>query len=86
MRILINRLGSNDLLVLALRGAGEEMKRHFFNSMSQNRASDVVEEMESRGRVTLREINLARNEIVRTARSLEEDGLLILKKKKEEFI
>lgn len=86
MRILINRLGSNDLLVVALRGAGDEMRRHFFNSMSQNRAADIVEEMEHRGKLTLREINLARSEIVRTARSLEEDGLLILKKKKEEFI
>lgn len=86
MRILINRLGGNELLVVALRGAGDEMKRHFFNSMSQNRASDIIEEMDARGRVTLREINMARSEILSIARELEEDGLVILKKRKDEFI
>lgn len=86
MRMLLTRLSGNELLTLALRGAGDEMKRHFFNSMSQNRASDILEEMEARGKVTLREINAARSEILKIARKLEEQNQLILKKRKEEFI
>jgi flagellar motor switch protein FliG len=86
MRTLVNKLGGNEQMVLALRGAGDEMKRHFFSAMSQNRAGDIVEEMDSRGKVTLREINQARNEILKIARELEEEGVILLKKKKEEFI
>jgi flagellar motor switch protein FliG len=54
--------------------------------MSQNRASDIIEEMEQRGKVTLREINQARNEILKIGRKLEELGLIVLKKRKDEFI
>ncbi|MBE7411186.1 MAG: flagellar motor switch protein FliG [Leptospiraceae bacterium] len=86
MRILINRIGNNELFALALRGAGDELKKHFFGAMSQNRAYDIVEEMESKGRVTLREIQEARNSILFTARNLEEENLIIIKKGKEEYI
>jgi flagellar motor switch protein FliG len=79
MRTLVNKLGGNEQMVLALRGAGDEMKRHFFSAMSQNRAGDIVEEMDSRGKVTLREINQARNEILKIARELEEEGVILLK-------
>ncbi len=86
MRTLVNRLGGNELLIVALRGAGDEIKRHFFTAMSQNRAADIVEEMDSRGKTTLREITNARNDILRIARELEEEGIIILKKRKDEFI
>ncbi len=86
MRTLVNKLGGNDLLIVALRGAGDEVKRHFFTAMSQNRASDIVEEMDARGKTTLREITVARNDILKIARELEEEGLIILKKRKDEFI
>ncbi|HNC01481.1 MAG TPA: FliG C-terminal domain-containing protein, partial [Leptospiraceae bacterium] len=78
--------GGNELLIVALRGAGDEIKRHFFTAMSQNRAADIVEEMDSRGKTTLREITNARNDILRIARELEEEGIIILKKRKDEFI
>jgi flagellar motor switch protein FliG len=86
MRTLLTKVNGNELLTLALRGAGDELKAHFFSSMSQNRASDIIEEMEARGKVTFREINSARNEILKTARKLEETGLIFLKKRKDEFI
>jgi flagellar motor switch protein FliG len=86
MRMLVNKLGGNDLLIVGLRGAGDEIKRHIFTAMSQNRASDIIEEMDTRGKTTLREITLARNDILKIARELEDDGLIILKKRKDEFI
>lgn len=86
MRTLLGKLGGNDLLIFALRGADEEVKRHFFSAMSQNRASDVIEEMDAMGKTTLKEIMTARNKILFIARELEEDGIIILKKRKEEFI
>ncbi len=85
MRTLLAKV-PNEILTYALRGAGDEMKKHFFGSMSQNRASDIIEEMELRGKVTLREISQARSELLKIARRLEEQGLILIKKKKDEFI
>ncbi|MEM7182808.1 MAG: flagellar motor switch protein FliG [Spirochaetota bacterium] len=86
MRIVISQLGGDDLLVIALRGAGDDIRQHFFNAMSQNRASDIIEEMDARGKTTLREINMCRAEILNIARELEEKGQIIIKKEKEEYI
>ena len=86
MRILVNKICNNEPLSRALRGAGDELKKHFFSAMSQNRAYDIVEEMESKGRLTLREIQDARNHILTIARSLEEENQIIIKKGKEEYI
>ncbi len=86
MRILIARLQNDDLIGVALRGAGEELRAQFFNSMSRNKANDILEGIEARGKVSLREINEARSTILALARKLEEDGLIIFKKTKEEFI
>jgi flagellar motor switch protein FliG len=86
MRLLITRLQNDDCISIALRGAGEEMKDHFFQAMSQNKAYDIIESMDMRGKLTLREINEARNTILSLARRLEEDGLIIFKKSKEEYI
>lgn len=86
MRLLITRLQNDECISMALRGAGEEMKDHFFNAMSQNKAYDILESMDLRGKLTLREINEARSTILNLARRLEEDGLIIFKKNKEEYI
>jgi flagellar motor switch protein FliG len=42
--------------------------------------------MDSIGKVILREITSARNTILKNARDLEEEGLVVLKKRKEEYI
>jgi flagellar motor switch protein FliG len=86
MRLLINRLQNDEMISIALRGSGEELREQFFSAMSQNKAYDILESMELRGRVTLREINEARSGILGLARRLEEDGLIIFKKSKEEYI
>lgn len=86
MRLLITRLQNDGMISISLRGAGEEMKSQFFSAMSQNKAYDIMDDMEMRGKVTLREINEARSHILSLARRLEEDGLIIFKKNKEEYI
>lgn len=86
MRLLITRLQNDDCISIALRGTAEEMKNHFFMAMSQNKALDIIENMDLRGKLTLREINEARSTILNLARRLEEDGLIIFKKTKEEYI
>lgn len=86
MRFVINRLGDDDVIATALRGSGDEIRAHFFEAMSKNRANDILEQMELRGKVTLKEITDARNRILSLLRDLEETGEIVLKKDTEEFI
>lgn len=86
MRLLIARINDDMLLAAALRGAGEEIRRHCFNSMSQNRAADVLEEMDRRGPISVKEINEARAFVLNVARKLDEEGEIVIKKGKEEWI
>lgn len=86
MRMLITEIGDDLLLAAALRGAGEEIRRHFFNSMSQNRAADILEEMDRRGPLSVKEINEARSYALSIARRLDEEGALVIKKEKDEYI
>lgn len=86
MRLLIARINDDMLLAAALRGAGEEIRRHCFNSMSQNRAADVLEEMDRRGPISVKEINEARAYVLNVARKLDEEGEIVIKKGKEEWI
>ncbi|WCL48072.1 flagellar motor switch protein FliG [Leptospira sp. GIMC2001] len=86
MRVLINRLQNDETISIALRGSSNEMKDLFFSAMSQNKAYDIIDSMDMRGKVTLREINESRSTILNLARRLEDDGLIIFKKTKEEYI
>ncbi|EQA37921.1 flagellar motor switch protein FliG [Leptospira inadai serovar Lyme str. 10] len=86
MRLVINRLGDDEVIATALRGSGDEIRSHFFEAMSKNRANDILENMELRGKVTLKEITDARNRILTLLRDLEEVGEIVLKKDTEDLI
>lgn len=85
LRLLLSHV-STETIAMALRGAPEDMKRSFFNSISQNRASDVLDEMNHRGPLSVREINDARTSILQAARQLDEEGRILIKKTREEYI
>lgn len=86
MRMLIARINDDILVAAALRGAPEDVRRAFFNSMSQNRAADVIEEMDRRGPLSIKEINEARQYLLSIARRMDEEGDIVIKKEKEEYI
>lgn len=86
MRLVVSKVNDDEILSSALRGAGEDIRRHFFNALSQNRAADVLEEMDRRGALSVREINEARQYILGVARKLDEDGAIVIKKEKEEYV
>lgn len=85
-RLLISKINDDELLASALRGAGDELRRHFFNSLSNNRAADLLDIINNRGPVTIREVNEARSYIVSLARKLDEEGTIVVKKEKEEYV
>jgi len=86
LRLLIGELPDNALWALALRGTGEELRRIFFSAMSQNRASDIVDEISNMGPITIREINDAKKRLVDVARRLDEMREIVLKKHREEYV
>lgn len=86
VRLLIARIGDDVLLATALRGLHQDLRMHFFNSMSQNRATDILDEIERRGPVHIKEIQEARSYILSIARKMDEEGSIRIKKDKEEYI
>jgi flagellar motor switch protein FliG len=85
LRLLLSQIDT-DTIAAALRGASDELRRAFFNSLSQNRASDVLDEMDHRGPISVREINESRSFILQTARRLDEEGRILIKKERDEYI
>lgn len=66
-------------LVLALRGAREELRAHVYKSMSSRAVEMLKEDMEVLGPVRAREVAAAQQEILSVARKLEAEGKVILK-------
>jgi len=69
---------STDKLVIALKGADEELAGKFLKNMSQ-RASEMLEEdMEAQGPLRVSDVESAQKEILAIARKMEEDGEIML--------
>jgi flagellar motor switch protein FliG len=68
----------SDRLLLALKGADEELKQKIFRNMSQRAAEMLKDDLEARGPVRLSEVESAQKEILATARKLAEAGTISL--------
>lgn len=66
-------------LAVALKGASEDLKNHFFKAMSSRAAQMLKEDMEVLGPLRARDVTQAQQEAVDTARKLESQGKLMLK-------
>ena len=86
MRLLVERVGDDLILAKALRGLHQDLRIHFFNSMSQNRAADILDDIESRGPIHVNQIHDARKHILDVARMMDNSGEICIKKDKEEYI
>lgn len=86
LRLVLSQIDDDTILASALRGAGEEMRRAYFNCLSQNRAADILDEMSHRGPLSIREINEARSYVLAIARKLDDEGRIVIKKEKEDYI
>jgi flagellar motor switch protein FliG len=71
-------------LAIALKGASEDLKNHFFKCMSSRAVEMLKEDMETLGPVRSREVNAAQQEAVTVARRLEVEGKMVLKTEQEE--
>jgi flagellar motor switch protein FliG len=67
------------VLATALKGTTEDLRNHFFRTMSSRAVEMMKEDMESLGPVRNKEVIRAQTEIVTVARKLESEGKIILK-------
>ncbi len=65
---------SSDSLLLAIKGADEELKDKFLRNMSKRAAEMLQDDLEAKGPVRLSEVEAAQKEILAIARRLAESG------------
>jgi len=73
-------------LLLAMKGADDELKSKIFKNMSQRAAEMLKDDLESRGPVRLSEVEAAQKEILLQVRKMAEAGTIQLGGKGEEFV
>tara|TARA_B100000579_G_scaffold86026_1_gene67310 strand:+ start:340 stop:1380 length:1041 start_codon:yes stop_codon:yes gene_type:complete len=72
------RAVEDDLIILALKGADEELRSKLFGCMSQRAAANIQDEMEALGPVRLTEVQEAQKQIIATARRMSDEGSIVL--------
>lgn len=71
-------------LASALKGASENLRNHFFKSMSSRAVEMLKEDMEALGPIRSKDVSQAQTDIVAIARKLEAEGKMTLKNEAEE--
>lgn len=77
IRALLKEI-SNDELLLGLKTASEDLRNKIFGNLSQRAAEMLREDMEVMGPVKVRDVELAQQNIIKTARRLEEEGKIVM--------
>jgi flagellar motor switch protein FliG len=75
---LLLREVQSDSLILALKGASQELRDKVFKNMSQRAAEMLKEDLESKGPVRLSEVEGEQKEILKIARRLADEGQIQL--------
>ncbi|TSE25193.1 Flagellar motor switch protein FliG [Tepidimonas sediminis] len=69
---------SSDQLVVALKGASQELREKILSNMSSRAAEALKEDLESRGPVRLSEVEAQQKEILKIVRRLADEGQIVL--------
>ncbi len=72
------------ILATALKGASENLQKHFYKCMSSRAVEMLKEDMEALGRLKSKDITQAQSDIVTVARKLESEGKMTLKEESED--
>lgn len=81
---LVLREVQSESLIIALKGASEELREKIFKNMSQRAAEMMREDLESKGPVRLSEVESNQKEILKIVRRLSDEGQIALGGKGEE--
>ncbi|MDR3220674.1 MAG: flagellar motor switch protein FliG [Candidatus Accumulibacter sp.] len=77
IQLLLREIQS-DSLILAMKGASEELREKIFKNMSQRAAEMLREDLESRGPVRVSEVENEQKEILKIVRRLADEGQIVL--------
>ena len=77
IQLLLGRV-DKDKLGLALKGASEDVRDLFFNNMSERAGKMMKEDMEALGAVRLKNVDDAQSAIVQVAKTLADDGEIVI--------
>lgn len=69
---------SSDVLILALKGAEDDLKDKIFNNMSKRAAELLLDDLEAKGPVRVSEVEAAQKEILTIARRMADAGEIVL--------
>ena len=72
------RAVDDELIILALKGADDELRSKLFGCMSQRAAANIQDEMEVLGPLRLTEVQEAQKQIIAVARRMSDEGSIVL--------
>jgi len=75
---LLLREVQSETLIVALKGAGQELRDKIFKNMSQRAGEMMREDLDSKGPVRLSEVETQQKQILQIIRRLAEEGQIIL--------
>jgi len=81
---LLLREVQSESLIIALKGANEELREKIFKNMSQRAGEMLREDLEAKGPVRVSEVEAEQKEILKTVRRLADEGQLVLAGKGED--
>ena len=82
---LLREVAQENLLT-ALKGVDEVLAERFFKNMSERAAEILREDMEASGPVKLADVEAAQKEVVRTAKKLADEGVLMMGKAARDYV
>jgi flagellar motor switch protein FliG len=88
IRELLSRADRRQLMI-ALKGAGEELRTHLMKGLSQRGAAMLLEDMEGLGAIKIRDVEEAQQQVIAVVRLLESEGVISRNKgdsKNEQFV
>ena len=77
LQTLLRSVETDDL-VLAMKGADDQLRDRLFACMSSRAAANIMDEMEALGPVRLTEVQDAQKRIINTARRMSDEGSIVL--------
>jgi flagellar motor switch protein FliG len=83
LRELMNSVDKKSVMI-ALKGASEDLRNHFYRTMSSRAVEMMKEDSEMMGPVRGKEVAKAQGEIVSIARKLEAEGKIVLRSEGED--
>jgi flagellar motor switch protein FliG len=74
----------SDMLIIALKGASQDLREKIFRNMSQRAGEMMREDLESKGPVRLSEVETQQKQILQIVRRLSDEGQIVLGGKGED--